>query len=95
MDAREIERRITAAKEMIQREVYDRLPRKVGIVAVNHFKNNFRRGGWLDDGFTPWPRTKRQDGEGTDAEFSPLTSRRNHLMNSLQARTEPGAVIID
>lgn len=36
------------------REVNDRLPRKVGVIAVNHFKQNFRDGGWLDDGLHPW-----------------------------------------
>ena len=35
MDAKEIERRISRVKDEIQKEVTDRLPRKVGVVASN------------------------------------------------------------
>ena len=44
-EASELERKVERLKKEIEREVYDRLPRKVGIVAVNHFKQNFRDGG--------------------------------------------------
>ena len=37
-EASELERKVERLKKEIEREVYDRLPRKVGIVAVNHFK---------------------------------------------------------
>lgn len=53
MDAKEIQKRILQAKDDIQREVNDRLPRKVGIVAVNAFKQNFRDAGWRDNGLHP------------------------------------------
>ena len=49
MDAKNIEKLVEKAKDDIMREVNDRLPRKVGVIAVNHFKQNFRDGGWLDD----------------------------------------------
>lgn len=51
-----IEKLVEKAKEDIMKEVNDRLPRKVGVIAVNHFKQNFRDGGWLDDGLHPWKR---------------------------------------
>lgn len=95
MTPKEIEKRIIRAKEDIQKEVTDRLPRKVGVVAVNHFKQNFRDGGWLDGGLHPWKRTRRQDGNTPDAKYGPLTSRRDHLMRSIQARTAPGEVSIE
>ena len=41
---------VAKAKDDIIKEVNDRLPRKVGVVAVNHFKQNFRDSGWLDNG---------------------------------------------
>lgn len=87
MDARDIEKLVAKAKDDIIKEVHDRLPRKVGVVAVNHFKQNFRDGGWLDGGWLdgglhPWKRTRRQDSNSPDARYSPLTSRRNHLMRS-------------
>lgn len=95
MTPKEIEKRIIRAKEDIQKEVTDRLPRKVGVVAVNHFKQNFRDGGWLDNGLHPWKRTRRQDGNTPDAKYGPLTSRRDHLMHSIQSRTAPGEVTIE
>ena len=45
MDARDIQKLVAKAKDNIIKEVHDRLPRKVGVVAVNHFKQNFRDGG--------------------------------------------------
>lgn len=72
------------AKDDIIKEVNDRLPRKVGVVAVNHFKQNFRDGGWLDNGLHPWKRTRRQDSNSRDAKYGPLTSRRNHMMRSIR-----------
>ena len=79
MDAKEIQKRIVRLKDDIEREVRDRLPRKVGIVAVNHFKQNFRDAGWRDDGLHPWKTTQRQREGGPDAKYTPLTSRRDHL----------------
>ena len=54
MDARDIQKLVAKAKDDIIKEVHDWLPRKVGVVAVNHFKQNFRDGGWLDGGLHPW-----------------------------------------
>ena len=38
MDARDIQKLVIKAKDDIIKEVNDRLPRKIGVVAVNHFK---------------------------------------------------------
>ena len=95
MDAKQIESLVARAKDDIIKEVRDRLPRKVGVVAVNHFKQNFRDGGWLDGGLHPWKRTRRQDSHSPDAKYGPLTSRRRHLMSSIQASSSPGQVTIE
>ena len=87
MDARDIEKLVMKAKDDIIKEVHDKLPRKVGVVAVNHFKQNFRDGGWLDNGLHPWKRTRRQEGTGTNASRGPLLSGREHLIKSIQAST--------
>ena len=62
MDAKEIQMRIERIKADIEKEVRDRLPRKVGITAVNHFRQNFRDAGWRDNGLHPWKKTLRQQG---------------------------------
>ena len=95
MDAKNLQILVQKAKDDILKEVNDRLPRKVGIIAVNHYKQNFRDSGWLDDGIHPWKRTKRQDSKSPDAKYGPLTSRRDHLMRSIQASTAPGEVTIE
>lgn len=95
MDAKNIRKLAERLKNDINREVYDHLPRKVGVIAVNHFKQNFRDGGWLDGGLHPWKRTRRQDSSSPDAKYGPLTSRQNHLMHSIQAKAAPGEVSIE
>lgn len=95
MDAKNIVKLVEKAKDNILKEVQDRLPRKVGVIAVNHFKQNFRDGGWMDDGLHPWKKTRRQEKGGPDAKYSPLTSRRNHLMSSIQSRPGLGKVTIE
>ena len=90
MDANDIEKLGKKAKDDIIMEVNDRLPRKVGVVAVNHFKQNFRDGGWIDNGLHPWKRTRRQDSNSPDAKYGPLTSRRNHMMRSIQGTEDIG-----
>lgn len=95
MDAKKIEYLVRKAQDDIIKEVNDRLPRKVGVVAVNHFKQNFRDSGWLDNGLHSWKRTRRQDSDSPDARYGPLTSRRNHLMRSIQSSTGPGIVTIE
>lgn len=93
-DSRDLQRKIEHLKKEIEREVYDRLPRKVGIVAVNHLKQNFREGGFVNGGVKPWKRTRRQDSGGPDAKYSPLTSRRDHLMRSTEVVAGRGEVTI-
>ena len=90
MDANDIEKLVKKAKDDTLKEVNDRLPRKVGVTAVNHFKQNFRDGGWLDNGLHPWKRTRRQDSNSPDAKYGPLTSRRNHMMRSIQGTEDIG-----
>lgn len=95
MDAKNLPQIIDRLKRDILLEVTDRLPRKAGIVAVNHFRQNFRDAGFRDGGLTPWQKTLRQRGTGTDAAYTPLTSRRNHLMNSTSFTPSPGQVLIE
>lgn len=83
MNAKDIEKRVLACKKAIEDEVKRVLPRKVGIIATNHFKQNFRDGGFRDGGLHRWKRTHRQnDPNNPDSEYGALLSRRNHLMSS-------------
>ncbi len=60
------------------------LPKKVGSCAMRHFHDNFRQGGFVNNGLQPWQRSKRQSGKGTDAARTPLMSSHKHLFKSVR-----------
>lgn len=92
----EIERKVNKLKREIERVVLDELPRKVGAVARNHFRQNFREGGFVDGGLHPWRRAKRQDDPThPDRQYGPLHSRRKHLEASIQDKPGRGQVVIE
>lgn len=95
-DTKELERRITAIRKQLELELSDRLPRKVGVIAVQHFKQNFHDSGFRNDGLRPWQKSKRElaGGKSASARYKTLTSARNHLMNSVQHKPSRGAVLI-
>lgn len=96
-DPKKLERMVSKLKEQVEREVNDRLPRKIGIIAVQHFKQNFRDSGFLDGGLRPWKKSHRElrGGMGASARYKTLTSARNHLMSSTQAHIGRGEVSIE
>lgn len=86
---------VRALDREVRREINDRLPRRVGVIAVNHFNQNFRDAGWRDNGLHPWKETRRQrEGTGADAGRTPLISSAPHLSRSIQAEPSPGQVRI-
>lgn len=96
-DPKIIERKVIALKKQLDREINDALPRKVGAIAVQHFRQNFREEGFVDGGLRPWQKSKRQlaGGKGASSRYKTLTSARNHLMSSIEARPSAGAVSIE
>lgn len=95
-DPKKLARMITHLQKQIQREVQDRLPRKVGVIAVNHFKENFRESGFVNNGLTPWQKSQRElrGGKSAQARYKTLTSGRNHLMSSIEFSASPSEVVI-
>lgn len=86
---------IRAFDRELRRELNDRLPRRVGVIAVNHFNQNFRDAGWRDNGLHPWKETRRQrEGTGAAAARTPLISSAPHLSRSIHAQPSPGQVRI-
>ena len=96
-DPKKLERMVSKIKEQVEREVNDRLPRKVGIIAVQPFKQNVRDSGFHDGGLRPWKKSQRElrGGMGASARYKTLTSARNHLMSSTQAHIGRGEVSIE
>ena len=73
------------------RQAFERIiPLKISVEMEEFAKENFRQGGFVDNGLTPWKRTLRQTlGTGEDAMRTPLLSRERNLMNSVQHRYTP------
>ena len=71
-------------------------PRIAGQITVNHIRADFRKGGLTNNGFHPWPATKRQQsgGGGAASQYGPLLSERNRLMSSITAQPGEGHVRI-
>ena len=91
MNAKQIADIIARAPKQVERAMRDEIPRKAAIIAKNHFRQNFRDGGFTDDGLHAWKKTKRQE---AGSPYKPLTSERNHLMNSVDAVPAPGQVTV-
>ena len=91
MDAKLIAIIIARAPERVEAAMRDDIPRKAAVVAKNHFIHNFDESGFVDGGLRPWKKTRRQ--EAGDPR-KPLTSNRNHLMNSIDVVGAPGQVTV-
>lgn len=80
----------------LQKTISDTLPRKAGVLAVNHTRQNFRDGGFRDGGLQPWKPTRRQQSGSKKASdrYGPLLSGRKRLMGANDFRTEKGKVTI-
>lgn len=62
------------------------LPIKIGRIAKDHFQENFRKGGFVNEGLQKWPMTKRQQSGASAAvtQYGPLLSGHNHLFSSIK-----------
>lgn len=95
MNIKQAQKIIDSLEKEFTKAINDTLPKKVGIIAVNHTNRNFREGGFNDNGLQKWKDTRRQrEGKGTDSKYGPLLSRRNHLSRSTDYRPGKGSVEI-
>ena len=94
--------KLAAVRGDIDKLVSDKWPRKAGVMAVNLFNENFRKGGFLNKVRVAWRRTKRQNnprmtkaGKTTAASsYGPLLSSRRHLSRSNEKIVRDGQVTI-
>ena len=95
-DVHKFIRLVEKLSKSIKEEVDDRLPRKLGVLAVQHFKQNFRDSGFRNGGLQPWKRSLREvsGDKRASSRYKTLTSARNHLMNSTESVVGKGYVSI-
>lgn len=83
-----------------QRELKELTSRKLpifaGRIAINHFRDNFRKGGFVDRGLTIWKKARRLESGGMSAaaNYSTLLSARNHLFSQTRYYTSPHVVVV-
>ena len=78
----------------LRRAYADRWPRMMRKEAIEHFRDGFRQGGFIDKELEPWDVTRRQmvPFNGASGRYTPLLSKTGELMSSIDGLTEPGAV---
>lgn len=96
MDIQEFAQSLQAkGKEMA--DLFERkMPVMVGRIAKDHYQDNFRQGGYVNNGLKKWQPAKRLSSGGTSAgaNYGTLLSGRNHLFSSTNYTPSPGRVRI-
>lgn len=87
---KEIEKK---AKE-IDKLAKDILPKKIGNLAKRHYQDNFRKGGFVDNGLKPWQKAKRQSSKTPNAKYGTLLSRQRNLFKGVEYIPTPYGVKI-
>ena len=71
------------------------LPRHIGKLAVDHYHENFMRGGYVDETMQPWIPAKRiGQGSGAGSGYGTLLSARKELYNSIRAIPSDSRVVV-
>ena len=96
MTPEEFKRRLKERESQIKQMIRSTAPRIVGAKLANFYKENYRKGGYLDNGFHPWSTTWRQrmGAKGAEGRYSPLLSKRNRLFSAIQYSPGDASVTI-
>lgn len=96
MDLEQFGRELAKHKDEVERAMRRTLPVKVGRIAKDHYQENFRKGGYVDDALRPWSVTKRQQSRSAaaSANYGPLLSGRKMLFGAIKYIPGDGSVIV-
>lgn len=88
MNSKQFQQLLQKKQQEIQMAIDRTLPIKIGRIAKNHIQENFRKGGFQNNGLKPWKRKKHND------KYSPLMSSRQHLYGSIQYKPNKAQVTV-
>ncbi len=71
------------------------LPIRVGAIAKKHFRENFEKGGFVDNGLQEWKPAKRLSSKYGDKKNKTLMSSRKHLYSNTLDIPRRGGVKIE
>jgi len=87
MTQQEFIREIEKNRRQLATLFRSKLPRIVGSMAKDHFQENFRQSGFVNNGLHKWEPAKRTTSEelkGVDTKYKTLLSSHNNLFNAVQ-----------
>lgn len=72
------------------------MPKHAGRIAVNHFNENFEKGGFVNNGLHKWKKSNRElhGGKSATSQYKTLHSSRNQLLQSIRYTPGEGRVVI-
>lgn len=96
MDSKQFIDMLRSRQSDVERLVGRVLPIKIGALAKAQFQQNFRLGGFVNNGLTKWRPTQRQlnGGDSAASKYGPLLSSRNMLYSSIAYTPFSGYVVI-
>lgn len=96
MTPTEFARLVRRKKSELEKMVRQTAPRVVGVKALNFYRENYRKGGFVDGGFHAWQITKRQLSglPGAANKYGPLLSKRNRMFSETRYATGDASVTI-
>lgn len=96
MTPQQFQRQLQRHQQQLQQAFSRTLPVKVGVAAEQHFRDNFRKGGFVNGGLHRWKPSKRIGKQkGAAGQYKTLLSSRNHLYNSVKHRWVPYTAIVE
>lgn len=86
MNVRQLSKEIQIKRKALGDLFRRRLPVQVGAMAKDHYQDNFRKGGFVNNGLKKWKPAKRLSGGSQRAadNYGTLLSRRNHLFSNVR-----------
>ncbi len=95
MTPEQFEQKLRQNREALKQAIRRTIPVKMGNAAERHFKDNFRKGGFVDGSLHRWKPSKRiGKAKGAAGSYKTLLSGRNHLYNSVRHRVEPARAVV-
>lgn len=96
MDITEFNRILNEKKQELNDLIRRKMPVFAGNIAKRHIEEDFRKGGFTNNGFHKWQVTKRQLSGGGNAgsQYGPLLSGRNFLAGSIEYTPGDGRVTV-
>ncbi|MDR0560770.1 MAG: phage virion morphogenesis protein, partial [Prevotellaceae bacterium] len=94
MTPEEFLRDIDTTSQEVEMLISRTLPIKAGEVAVNHFKENFNKSGFVNNGVQKWLPSKRLTGKYGDKKNGTLLSERKNLQSDIEKVTGDAEVTI-